>query len=249
MKHFKKISFLSLTIGWIGIIICHIIWSNYRFENASSGDIGVVLFWSAFFILIYYGLFILIPQKRIAKLAEKRNLASFTLLSGIYATIGFTLIIGWLFIKSDFRIIFLDALVGGILFGLVFHILRNKYQNRLSRKHLIPILALPFFFLFIFLFAFPKLLPALSYKYVPIYVRHDILRRTIPQFKIGDELTDLQKALPGEFDFDGCSGNRGGSIESFQYVVEVNCCKIVRIEYGPRQKNGYSTGGIIKPCN
>lgn len=249
MKNFKKISFLSLTLGWIGIIITHVIWSNLTFENASGGDTGMILFWASLFLLLFYGLFILIPQKGIVKLTEKLNLASFTLLSGIYALLGFIILIGWIFLRSDFIGVFLDAFVCGIIFGFSFHSLWNKNRHGFKQKHLIPILTLPIAFLFIYLFAFPKLMPSIAYNVVPQYVRHDILKNTIPKFKVGDELADLQKALPGEFEFEDCSGYRGAMLEDFQYVVEVNCCKIVRIEFGPRQKIGYTMGGPKKPCS
>ena len=250
MKNFKKTSFLSLTLGWIGLIITHIIWSNLRYENASGGDTGVVLFWASFFLLIFYGLFILIPQKRIVKLTEKLTLTSFTLLSGIYALIGFTILIGWGFLMSDnFYGVFLDAFVYGLIFGLTFHLIWNKKRNELKQIHLIPILTLPIFFLFIYLFAFPKLFPSIAYNAVPQYVRHDILKNTIPKFKVGDDLSELQKALPGEFEFENCYGNRGASLENFQYVIEVNCCKIVRIEFGARDNVGYTMGGKRKPCS
>jgi len=250
MKNFKKTSFLSLTLGWIGLIITHIIWSNLRYENASGGDTGVVIFWASFFLLIFYGLFILIPKKRIVKLTEKLTLPSFTILSGIYALIGFIILIGWLFLMSDnFYGVFIDAFVCGLIFGLTFHLIWNKKRSELKQIHLIPILILPIFFLFIYLFAFPKLLPSIAYNAVPQYVRHAILKNTIPKFKVGDDLTELQKALPGEFEFDDCYGNSGAMLENFQYVIEVNCCKITRIEYGPRQKTGYTMGGKRKPCS
>ena len=105
------------------------------------------------------------------------------------------------------------------------------------------------FFLFIYLFAFPKLFPFLAYNVVPQYVRHEILKSTIPKFKVGDDLSELQKVLPGEFEFEDCYGNRGAMLEDFQYVIEVNCCKIVRIEYGPRGETGYAMGGKRKPCS
>lgn len=249
MKPFQKISFLALSLGWIGQIINHIIWSNLIYGNASSGDTGVVLFWSSFFLLIFYGLFILLPQKWIVQLANKIEIVPFTLLSGAYALLGFTVLIGWGFLMSGyFYIVFLDAFVCGLIFGLTFHYIWNKRRNEIKQKHLIPILALPFFFLFIYLFAFPKLLPSVAYNFVPQYVRNDILKKTIPTFKIGDDLAELQKALPGEFDMENCYGNRGAMLEEFQYVIEVNCCKIVRIEYGPRGKVGYTMGGKMKPC-
>ena len=105
------------------------------------------------------------------------------------------------------------------------------------------------FFLFIYLFAFPKLFPFLAYNVVPQYVRHEILKSTIPKFKVGDDLSELQKVLPVEFEFEDCYGNRGAMLEDFQYVIEVNCCKIVRIEYGPRGETGYAMGGKRKPCS
>ena len=250
MKHFKKISFLALVLGWIGQIITHIIWSNLRYDNASGGDTGVVIFWSSFFLLIYYGLFILLPRKRIAKLAENIEILNYTLLSGIYALIGFTILIGWGFlISSNFLGVFIDAFACGLIFGLTFHYLWNKKRTELKQKHLIPIFTLPILFLFVYLFAFPKLFPAYAYNTVPQYIRHEILKNTIPKFKVGDGIAELQKALPGEFEFEECYGNRGAMLENFQYVIEVNCCKIVRIEYGPRQKTGYTMGGKRKPCS
>jgi len=250
MKNFKKISFFALVLGWIGQIITHIIWSNLRYENASGGDIGVVIFWSSFFLLIYYGLFILIPSKKITKLSEKIRILYFTLLSGFYALIGFTILIGWVFLVSnDFLGVFLDAFVCGLIFGLTFHLLWNKKRNEIKQIHLIPILTLPVLFLFVYLYVFPKLLPSIAFNAVPQYVRHNILKSTIPKFKVGDDLADLQKALPGEFDFEDCYGNQGATLENFQFVIEVNCCKIVRIEYGPRDSVGFTMGSRKKPCS
>jgi len=248
MKNFKKISFLALTFGWIGLIITHIIWSNFRYDDASGGDVGVILFWSSLFHLIFYGLFILIPRKLIIKLSEKLNVILFSIISGIYSLLGFVILIGWLFLQSDFSGVFLDALVCGIIFGFSFHTMWTKKRTDFKQIHLIPILITPFVFLLIYLFAFPKLLPSIAYKFVPKNIQHDILINTIPKFKVGDKLTDLQSALPGEFEFVNCYGNRGAILNEFQYVIEVNCCKIVRIEYGPRQEKGYSMGGEKKPC-
>jgi len=250
VKNYKKISFLSLTLGWIGLIITHIIWSKIRYENASAGDTGVIIFWSSFFLLVFYGLFIILPRKRIAKLAENIGIVQFTLLFGVYALIGFTILIGWGFLMSNnFLEVFIDAFVCGLIFGLTFHYIWNKKRNELKQIHLIPIFSLPILFLFVYLFVFPKILPSYAYNLVPQYVQHDILKNTIPQFKVGDDLSGLQKALPGEFDFDNCYGNRGAIFENFQYVIEVNCCKIVRIEYGSRADKGYTMGGKRKPCS
>ena len=92
MKNFKKISFLALTFGWIGLIVTHIIWSNLRYDDASGGDTGVILFWASLFLLIFYGLFILIPQKTIVKLTKKLNVILFSIISGVYALAGFIIL-------------------------------------------------------------------------------------------------------------------------------------------------------------
>ena len=250
MKHFKKISFLALTLGWIGQIISHIIWSNLEYGSASGGDIGVVISWSSFFLLIFYAFFILLPRKQITNLSERIGILKFTLLSGLYALIGFTILIGWLFLTSgNFLGVYIDAFICGLIFGLTFHWIWNKKREELKQLHLIPILTFPLVFLFIYLYAFPKLLPSKAYNVVPQFVRHDILRETISKFKVGDDLADLQEALPGEFELENCYGNRGATLENFQYVIEINCCKIVRIEYGPRDNVGYTMGGPKKPCS
>lgn len=249
MKNYKKTSFLSLTIGWIGLIVTHIIWSNLNFYSASGGDTGVILFWASFFLLIFYGIFVLWPRKLIVRLAESLNLVVFALISGIYALIGFVILIGWIFLFTDFTGVFIDTFVFGLIFGIVFHIIWKNYKNLISKKHLVPILIFPFVFLFIYLVVFPKLAPSLAFNSSPQYVRHDILKKTIPKFKIGDELSNLQKALPGEFNFENCKGNNGAILGDFQYEIVVNCCKIVRIKYGPRNGEGISFGGEIeKPC-
>src|SRR5690606_4819092 len=157
----------------------------------------------SFFLLIYYGLFILIPSKRIVNLSEKIGVLNFTLLSGLYAIIGFTILIGWGFlISNNFLGVFLDAFICGLIFGLTFHLIWNRNRNELKQIHLIPILTLPILFLFVYLYAFPRLLPSIAYNTVPQYVRHDILKNTIQKFKVGDDLSELQKALPDEFEFE-----------------------------------------------
>ncbi|PQJ16662.1 hypothetical protein [Aureicoccus marinus] len=250
MKNFKKISFFALVLGWIGQIITHIILSNLVANNAAGGETGMVIYWSSFFILIYYGLFILIPSKRIAGLSENIGILGFTLLSAIYAVIGFTILIGWLFLVSWIWFeVFLDAFICGLIFGLTFHLLWNKKRNELRQIHLLPIMTLPVLFLFIYLHALPRFFPAFAFNIVPKHVRHDIYKQTIPKFKVGDELSALQDALPGEFEFEGCYGRQGAQLDDFQYVIEVNCCKIVRIEYGPKQNTGFMISGKRLPCD
>ena len=250
MKHFKKISFLAMVLGWIAQTLTHILWSIWIFGNAAGGDLGVVLFWSSFFILVFSGLFILIPRKGIIRLAEGTNIFLFSLVSGCYSLIGFTLLIGWAFLAfGGFLGVFLDAFFCGLVFGVAFHLFWNHWRHKFKETHAFTILLSPLLFLLLFLVAFPKLCPSYAYPFMPKSIRHEILANTIPKFKLGDTLSDLQKALPGEFEFEDCHGSQGASLENFQYVIEVNCCKIVRIEYGPRQHTGYTMGGLPTPCD
>jgi hypothetical protein len=60
--------------------------------------------------------------------------------------------------------------------------------------------------------------------------------RTIPKFKVGDEIEPLKKALPGYLDhIENGSGNMSAMMENFAFVIQVNCGKIIRLEYGKSQ--------------
>ena len=44
MKNYYSKSFVSMSIGWIGLIIAHIIWSVINYNDAGGGDTGVIIF-------------------------------------------------------------------------------------------------------------------------------------------------------------------------------------------------------------
>lgn len=44
MKNYYSISFVSMSIGWIGLILTHIVWSVINYNDASAGDTGVIIF-------------------------------------------------------------------------------------------------------------------------------------------------------------------------------------------------------------
>lgn len=250
MEKFKRISWLSLTIGWIALIITHIVWSNIEYNNASGGDTGVVIFWASFFLLIFYLLFVLLPRKRIVYLAENLNLVTFVVLFAIYSLISFIVLIGWIFLKSNFAGVFIDAFVFGLFFGFTFHFVWSRHRELVKQKHSLLFLFLPFVFLLFYLYIFPRVLPSYAFKAVPQFVRYEIIKRTIPHFKVGDSMYDLEKALPGEFKFEECEGSGGALYEDFQYVVVVKCCKIARLEYGPRNSSGITIEPLESvPCN
>jgi hypothetical protein len=252
MRNYKLISFLCLTIGWIALIVVHIAQSVLRYGNAQNGDIGVIMFWSAFFLLIYWSLFLLIPEKRVTKILNKYGLISFTLLLGLYALLGFTILIGWAFLLYlEFLEVFNDAFVFGLVYGFSFYFFARKYGDHVMRPIKVMILLLPLIFLSLYLYLAPLLVPSYIFKYAPQFVREDILEKTIPKFKVGDNYEDLEKSLPGYFRVDDCKGSMGAQLEKFQFGIDINCCKIVSINHGPRTNEGFTIGGDIlrKPCN
>ena len=68
---------------------------------------------------------------------------------------------------------------------------------------------------------------------MPDEIRYKIVARTIPKYKVGDDFEPLKSALPGYLDdIDNGSGNMSASMENFAFVLQVNCDKIIRLEYG-----------------
>ena len=252
MKNYLSKSFLSLVIGYIFLAITHIVWSIIEYGDAESGDIGVVLFWSCFFLIIYYLLFLILPRKLILKLKSRISGSLFILLSGIYAIIGFTILIGWAFLMSgNFLGVFLDAFVFGITYGICFENFTQLKTKKGNKKFKYWNIIIPVSFIVFYFFLFPKLTPSIAYRFVPQYLKHQILKETLTNFKVGDKLKDLQEALPGEFDFKNCQGQQSGILEDFQFLITVNCCEIVEIIVEPRNNSQLIMGGEDwrKPCN
>mgnify|MGYP000459627617 FL=1 len=69
-------------------------------------------------------------------------------------------------------------------------------------------------------------------------VRQKIVTKTIPKFKVGDEFEPLKNALPGYLDhIQNGSGNMSATMGNFAFVIQVNCGKIIRLEYGQSQSD------------
>jgi hypothetical protein len=84
MKNYNSISFVSMSIGWIGLIITHIIWSVINYNDASGGDTGVIIIWSGLFSLLFYLLFVILPKKFIKNQIEQRSLFEFAIGTAFY---------------------------------------------------------------------------------------------------------------------------------------------------------------------
>jgi hypothetical protein len=129
------------------------------------------------------------------------------------------------------------ALLTGLIFGISYSILiRSDRLIDILIKRLIFKLVFflsPAIILFFFLWVMPTLLPSLMFRFMPDEIRTKIVVQTIPKYKVGDDFEPLKNSLPGYLDhIDKGSGNMSASMENFAFVLQVNCDKIIRLEYG-----------------
>lgn len=240
-----------MSIGWIGLIITHIIWSVINYNDASGGDTGVIMSWSGLFSLLFYLLFVILPKKFIKNQIEQRSLFEFAIGSALYSLLGFIVLIGWLFLKSDFYGVFLDAFMAGLIFGGTFWWIWNKKENSFNS---IPLkifgYLIPFLFLVIYLKIFPNLFPKFAYNHVPQSIQNEIEIQTLSKVKIGDSIEEIKSKLPGFIGYDDCKGSRAGQYEKYEFRLQWNCCKVVDVEVGERGMIDGTIGGEIlnKPC-
>lgn len=180
----------------------------------------------------------------------------FPIVSTIYAELIFIILIGWMFFNSDFKIVFAIAAVVGFSFGLTYILLiKNQKAVIFFNGKLLPrltALLYPALFLWTFLFAFPNLFPATAFRFMPDEIQDKIIAETIPKFKVGDDIERLKKSLPGYLDYiQNGKGNTSASMEDFAFVLQVNCGKIIRLEYGKNSSDFDNTiyGKLEeKPC-
>lgn len=240
-----------MSIGWIGLIVTHIIWSVINYNDASGGDTGVIIFWSGLFSLLFYLLFVILPKKFIKNQIEQRSFLEFTIGSAFYSLIGFIILIGWLFLQSDFYGVFLDAFIAGLIFGGTFWWIWNKKEVSFkSTPSKILGYLIPFLFLVIYLKVFPNLFPKFAYNHVPQSIQNEIEIQTLSKVKIGDSIEDIKNQLPGFIGYEECKGSRAGQYEKYEFRLQWNCCKVVDIEVGERGMIDGTIGGEIvnKPC-
>ncbi|RDC61870.1 hypothetical protein [Adhaeribacter pallidiroseus] len=134
LKNYSSHSLISLLLGWLVSLVTHSIWGFFKHGSLISSDTLTVGFWSFFFLLIAYGLFIQLPEKLITKALYKYNLITFSICSTFYALTVFTLMIGWaFFLYSNFYVVFLDAGAIGLVFGLSFWSISHKKDVNRSK--------------------------------------------------------------------------------------------------------------------
>lgn len=110
----------------------------------------------------------------------------------------------------------------------------------------------PAIIIFFFLWLLPSITPAIVFRYMPDEIRDKIIARTIPKYKVCDDFEPLKNSLPGFLDhIENGRGNMSASMKNFAFVLQVNCDKIIRLEFGKSQFNFDNTiyGKLQdKPC-
>ena len=226
-------------------------------EDGKADDSGVIIYWSGLFITIAWAVFIIWPISRLDHSKKLFKPQFFTAITTVYGVLTYTIIVGGLFRSFELVTMFLpQAILVGLFFGLAYSILIKSerlidllYKRPITKTiiFLSPLLVLGFFFWFL-----PLIAPNLVYRFMTDQVREEIVSKTIPKFKVGDEIEPLKKALPGYLDhIKNGSGNMSAIIENFAFVIQVNCGKIIRLEYGQSQ---FDIDGTVygklqeKPC-
>ena len=113
-------STLSLIIAWFVALTWHGGYSYLNYGSLKDRDTIVVAFWSFLFVMLANGLFIQWPERFISRFCRSTSRLNFLLASVIYGIAVFTLLIGWLFLTTDFLIVYVDAAIIGLVFGFCF---------------------------------------------------------------------------------------------------------------------------------
>lgn len=226
-------------------------------RDGKADDIGVVIFWSGLFIIIAWAIFIIYPLNKLdhSRLIFKPTI--FPFIACVYGALTYSIIVGGLFRSFDLVVMFMPlAFLTGLIFGVSYSILTRsvKLIDFLIKRPFYKIVFFlsPAIILFLFLWVMPTVAPSLMFRFMPDEIRYKIVARTIPKYKVGDDFKPLKNSLPGYLhDFDNGSGSMSGSMENFAFVLQVNCDKIIRLEYGKSQSDFDNTiyGKLLeKPC-
>lgn len=236
-----------------------ILYSIYLvWKDGNADDSGVVMYWSGLFITLAWATFIIYPLNRLDHSREIFKPKIFLLITAIYGALAYSILVGGIFRSFDLVIMFLPlATLIGLFFGLTYSLLikSDKLVDLLFKRPSTKIIFFlsPAIFLFIYLWLLPTIAPAAMFRFTTDEVRTKIIRQTIPEFKVGDNIEPLKNSLPGYLDhITNGKGNMSASMEDFAFVIQVNCGKIIRLEYGNDQKDfdGNIYGKLEEqPCN
>ncbi|MFN0050261.1 MAG: hypothetical protein ACKVOU_14145 [Cytophagales bacterium] len=251
----QAFGFFSITIAWTLMNLLHSMYLAWT--DGKADDSGVVIFWSGLFITISWAVFIIFPIGKLDHSTQIFKPLIFPFITGLYGAFTYSILIGGLFCSLDLVVMFIPlAILTGFIFGVAYSqlIRLDKLVDFFVRRPLLKSIFFlsPVIFLLFFLWLLPTIAPSLVFPYMPDEIRYKIVSRTIPKFKVGDDFKQLKNALPGYLDHvDDASGNMSATMEGFAFVLQVNCNKIIRLEYGNDQKDidGTLYGELQnKPC-
>ncbi|MDE3184984.1 MAG: hypothetical protein KGM16_16350 [Bacteroidota bacterium] len=251
----QTLGFFSMTIAWS---LMNFFYSIYLvFKDGKADDIGVVIFWSGLFIIIAWAIFIIYPLHKLDHSRQIFKPTIFPFITTVYAALTYSIIVGGLFQSMELIMMFLPlALLTGLIFGLAYSLFikSDKLVDFLNKRPIFKLVLFlsPAIILFFFLWVMPLIAPSVVFRYMPDQIQDKIIARTIPKFKVGDDIEPLKNSLPGYLDnIQNGKGNMMASMENFAFVLQVNCSKIIRLEYGKNPSDFDNTiyGKLEeKPC-
>lgn len=251
----QTLGFFSMTIAWSLINFLYSIYLTWK--DGKADDIGVVIFWSGLFIAIAWAIFIIYPLHKLDHSKQIFKSTIFPFITTFYGGLTYSIIVGGLFQSIELVMMFLPlALLTGLIFGLAYSLFikSNRLIDFLNRRPIFKVafILYPAIILFFFLWMLPMIAPSLVFRYMPDQIQDKIIARTIPKFKVGDDIESLKNSLPGYLDnIENGKGNMMASMEDFAFVLQVNCGKIIRLEYGKNPSDFDNTiyGKLEeKPC-
>lgn len=242
----QTIGFFSMSVAWTLMNLINSIYLVIKFGKADDSE--VIIFWSGLFMIIAWAIFIVWPLSLLNSSTKMFKPHIFPLVGLFYGASAYSIIVGGIFQSFEVVIMFLpQASLASILFGVAYSLLLKSeiligLANQRPMAKLIFFLS-PLMVLGFFLGLLPRIVPNLVYRFVTDGIREDIVAKTIPKFKVGDEIEPLIKALPGYLDhIENGKGNMSATMRNFAFVIQVNCGKIIRLEYG---KKGSDIDGTI----
>ena len=244
-----------MTIAWS---LMNIFYSIYLvFKDGKADDIGVNIFWSGLFVIIAWAIFIIYPLYKLDPSRKIFKPTIFPLITAVYGALTYSILVGGIFQSLELVMMYLPlALLTGLIFGLAYSmfIKSDKFVNFLNKRPIFKIVLFlsPAIILFLFLWVMPLIAPSVVFRYMPDEIQDKIIARTIPKFKVGDDIDPLKNSLPGYLDnIQNGKGSMSASMENFAFVLQVNCGKIIRLEYGKNSSDFDNTiyGKLDeKPC-
>ncbi|RZK39763.1 MAG: hypothetical protein EOO90_17455 [Pedobacter sp.] len=247
----QTLGLFSLVIAWVLMNVTNSIYLGI--VDGLAVDSGVIMFWSGLFMMIAWAVFIVVP---LSKLNHSRKMFEpyvFPFVTGLYGIVVYAILVGSI-ISISIDIFIALAFLAGVIFGLSYSIciradkLLMFLHKRPYRKALF--LLSPMTILFLFLWLLPTVAPSIAFRFMPDEIRAEIVSETIPKYKVGDGFEHLRNSLPRYFDNINTSGNTARTMEQFAFVLQVQCGKIIRLEWARNHKIDLTIDGKLhdKPC-